>query len=403
MSIIQVIPFDMGCSIHPLVEEDKKVSINIIKSINKKIESSSWEEAEYSVKNCIASYSYSNNLSCYIMEFGIAVFVLKYEKEIDLERMKKQNIEFSLEMYRKKKKLQNEILKGECSEEHKETKNQIYCFMDIVWESIEFRDRKFSSTKDYKNNGLSYILSIYYIKTKENVKKLVTEDEYFKKNMSILMDPKILGNILDDNCYDRIQNEVKDLVLETFNYSNLTETSIVSCSWSGIAVIEQESMSSSELAEVINMEVKIQAAWLLYDCFVDNLNDKNYSVVELQKMKSTIEYVDMDMSNIISANMSTRDRGVIQNIIDSSGLSSIKDKANMIINNKISIENAYIQEKNKKYSIYTEVILLSLTIISAYDTIRALINSEFTSRDLIAGISLILIFIVLTILLIRKE
>ena len=111
----------------------------------------------------------------------------------------------------------------------------------------------------------------------------------------------------------------------------------------------------------------------------------------------------MDTDNIISANMSTGDKDIINSIVKSSGLYSIKEKAFMIINNKIAIENAYVQERSHKYTLFTEIILLLLTLISAYDPIKSVVNSNFKNSDLVIGIILITIFIVLSIFMIRKE
>ena len=81
------------------------------------------------------------------------------------------------------------------------------------------------------------------------------------------------------------------------------------------------------LKEIIELEVRIQATWFLYDCIIDNINNTKYSIVDLQKIKNTIDYISMDTDNIISANMSTGDKDIINSTVKSSGLYSIKEKA----------------------------------------------------------------------------
>ena len=405
MNIIQVIPFDLGFTTHPLIEDDKQSLKKFINTLSLKVKSTNWEYNQPTSDHCVALYYFDKNLSCYIMEFGVGVFVLNIKGCIDntyLESLPMNYNDIAFNLYYAKKKTQNLILKGTRSKEDEKHIRYMNQFMENAWSITKQKNRQFSSTSNYKYKGFSYILSIYHIHVKKFSKELLEKNSNLYKSLYLLMEPSIMKNILEINKQNKIKDNIQNIEPKKFEYNILSETSIVAHSWSGIAVVEEYNNYHS-LEEIIELEVRIQATWFLYDCIIDNINNTKYSIVDLQKIKNTIDYISMDTDNIISANMSTGDKDIINSIVKSSGLYSIKEKAFMIINNKIAIENAYVQERSHKYTLFTEIILLLLTLISAYDPIKSVVNSNFKNSDLVIGIILITIFIVLSIFMIRKE
>ena len=174
----------------------------------------------------------------------------------------------------------------------------------------------------------------------------------------------------------------------------------VIASWSAVAVLNGD---ESALSKIIDYEINLQAAWFLYDCMIDNLKHENLSAVELQNYKSIYTGVNLEVDNIISANMSTCDINFMNLIKDTSGIELIKQKLDLLLNNKIALENAKSAEKQKVYGIITEILLVIFTLVSIYEPILNVINRKISHNDIIVLIVMGIALAISSFFIIRKE
>ena len=130
---------------------------------------------------------------------------------------------------------------------------------------------------------------------------------------------------------------------------------------------------------------------------IDNLKHDHLSAVELQNYKSIYTGVNLEVDNIISANMSTCDINFMNLIKDTSGIELIKQKLDLLLNNKIALENAKSAEKQTVYGIITEI------LVSIYEPILNVINRKISHNDIIVLIVMGIALAISSFFIIRKE
>ena len=189
--------------------------------------------------------------------------------------------------------------------------------------------------------------------------------------------------------------------MKGYNLKEYTAISVVASSWSAVAVIENE--ETEVIEKIINYEINAQASWFLFDCLVDNINKSNMTNLDLQKEKSLATNVSLDMSIILDANMSLSEKNVLESIFRTTGFEALRDKLFLLLENRIAIAEAKISERQVKYGIVTEILLVLFTLVSIYEPIRNLISGSLQTVDIVLGIFMIVIFIICSIMIIRRE
>ena len=342
--IIHFIPFDMGYSFFDYGTKTKQSSKDFIVKVEKACKKINATFCQ-GTNNQIGSITL-NNIECILLNYGVGIFVTKKPITSDCQEADLYFKDIpAAQIYYHKKQEQKDILKGTSS-----ISKDITFIIDAVWSSIDVKERAFSSNHQYKSNGLSYVLSLYSLK-----------DKYDSVTIDFLMDPGLMHDIQDDSKWDFIRSSMASVPSKTYNSEPYGEKTKVIASWSAVAVLNGD---ESALSKIIDYEINLQAAWFLYDCMIDNLKHENLSAVELQNYKSIYTGVNLEVDNIISANMSTCDINFMNLIKDTSGIELIKQKLDLLLNNKIALENAKSAEKQKVYGIITEILLVIFTLVS---------------------------------------
>lgn len=267
--------------------------------------------------------------------------------------------------------------------------------MNIVWSSVYKMIRPFSASENYKHNGLSYVMSIYHII--DNSKNL---EQGCNNDIDLLMNPGILSKIEKEEQWNSIKDKIKKYKKRGYKCEELNDESFVASSWSAVAVVEEKDIGI--ISKIINYEIYLQASWFLFDCIIDNIKNNKFSNLDLQKERSLVTNVSLDISNVLSANMSTNEKNVMESIYDTSGINTLKDKLFLLLDNRIAIEEAKISEKQGLYGIITEILLVLFTLVSIYEPLKNLISGNICKTDLIIGSIMIVILIVCSILIIGK-
>lgn len=127
------------------------------------------------------------------------------------------------------------------------------------------------------------------------------------------------------------------------------------------------------------------------------------NVVDLQNEKSIFTCVDLDISNIISANMKSSEKDYMQIIYDTSGINVLKQKLELLLQNKIAIAEAKLAEKQKVYGIITEILLVVFTLVSIYEPIQNLIEKNIKKSDIIVLSIMLIALLCSAFFIVRKE
>lgn len=393
--LIHIAPFDIGCSFfdyeHTKNQSKKEFIKSVLSNCQEKgivIDEVPNDKAPNNKYMFIAKLN--EKISCYLLECGVGVFTFK---NLDIPDMTHFNEvfdnDFICNLYYRKKAEQKRILNQE--EDIKIVEN----FMDVVWSSVRKMMRPFSACNDYKHKGLSYVMSVYHII--DNSKNLGQE---CNRDIDLLMNPSILSEIEEEEKWNSIKDKITKYKEIGYNRQEFSDVSVVVSSWSAVAVVEEK--ETKAILKIIDYEVSLQASWFLFDCIIDNIKKSKLSNLDLQREKSLATNVSLEISNILSANMSTNEKNIMESIYVTSGINKLKDKLFLLLENRISIEEAIISQKQGIYGMITEILLVLFTLVSIYEPVKNIISGTICKTDLVIGGIMIIVLIIYSILIIVK-
>ncbi|WP_352399413.1 hypothetical protein [Anaerotignum sp.] len=388
--LIHIAPFDIGCSFFDYEYTKRQNRQEFIKCLSEKclekgmsIDNSSNDRYMYYVK-------LNEKTSCYLLECGVGVFTFENLDISDMTHFSEVfDNNFVCDLYYLKKIEQKKIL------HQREEFVKVNEFMEIVWSSVYKMIRPFSASKNYKYNGLSYVMSVYHIiDGSQNL-----EQEY-NRDIDLLMNPDILSKIEKEEQWGSIKEKIRKHKTKGYNRQVINDVSVVASSWSAVAVIEEK--ETEVISKIIEYEVNLQASWFLFDCLIDNIKHSKMSNLDLQKEKSLVTNASLEISNILSANMSTNEKNVMESIYATSGINTLKEKLFLLLENRIAIEEAKISEKQGIYGVITEILLVIFTLVSIYEPVKNLISGTIGTADLVIGGIMLVVLIICSILIIGK-
>ncbi|MDO4334168.1 MAG: hypothetical protein Q4C58_16000 [Eubacteriales bacterium] len=386
--LIHIVPFDMGISFS-IYEDTKRQSKEQFMDLLK----GECRRESFTVldgkNDIVGTVIINENIMCRLFSYGIGVFILKNLRNVHTEELEKafQN-EYACKIYYEKKAEQKEILDLSAAEVQ-----PIKSLMRIIWNIGKNKTRGFSASGDYKHEGLSYVLTVYHIVDEE-----IDDEE--NRQIDLLMNPGIMREILTRDKWDSIKRRIEKYRCVGYNSIPYNDEASVVSSWSAVAVIEKSQTKAIE--KIIDYEVSLQAGWFLFDALTDNLEKTHMSNLELQRNKSIITNVFLDISNIMSANMGTNEKQVMENIYETSGIDEMNKKCKLLLENRIAIEEVKMSNRQSIYGIITEILLVSFTLIQIYDPIKNFFTGRLTGDDLIVSGIMLLALIVSSIFIIRK-
>lgn len=383
--LIHIVPFDLGNSFMDF-EYNKKVNkdefLNRIKQQNKL---NGFKEINDVNDKIMLITKLSPNIKCYLLSYGVGIFVIE---NLDFSIEAKFDERPACQLYYHKKFAQKEILELK----HEKLKC-MKLFMEMIWSELPNKNRNVTANPHYKHQGLSYVLTIYCL----------NHNKYneMKKDIDLLMNPEIMSNILNKDEWPLIKHNVDNYTEIGHHSINFSSKSKVVSSWSGVLVMDDQECKCLE--KVIEYEIILQGAWFLYDSLIDTLKSTSQTNIQLQRMRSLVSYVSMEISNITSANMSTNEIKVFNKIYSTSGILIVENKLNKLLENRINIEDAKHKIKQTNYGIITEILLVLFTIINLFGPVKAIIDNELNSKDIFIIVIMLLALIICSILIIRKE
>ncbi len=407
---IHIIPFDLGCVFYDclsinnsrnlafakafnekLAEECKKHEITIednieLKCLGKTIIGIKYKNNELA-ESAICIANLMPNLKCYVLANGVGFFVLA-----DFTGKALKNTESSIYEYSKalianyqKKITQSTILNRFDGEDvMPEEEKAMLVFRDICWrivvEGAKKRKiqhtRKYSGSKTYKADGLSYVLTIYLIK----------ENELTKNEFNHLMRSTVFSKVTDKNEWANIHKTIMETECEdSATTLKIGDTSSY-YSWSAVAVeVKNDIKTYEEIAKdpiisvLLKAELYVQSRWFIADNSMDNINkNTDCSMESLQRLASLIEFSQAELENDISANMNTLYKKVLNQVVKTSEVKQLYKSVASQINTQKKIKEAHYQDKKKKNKLIADLFLAIFSASSLYKTVLDLVKGEFS-------------------------
>ncbi|WP_158653844.1 hypothetical protein [Helicobacter cetorum] len=340
-------------------------------------------------KEIIATIKLKDTITLYIFTFGVGVFVFngfdfpirEREKLFSLKKFFNNNI--ACELYCKKKIIEKEIFSQSCV---------INKLIKELWDIPKNKalSRPITCNEGFCNHGFSYILAVYCLEN--NISD--------KSKLDLLMNPAILKNIIEEQHWNSILEQINKY--EPIGHKNhrLDDTTDIIASWSGVGII-QSILQDKNKEMIIQYEVKLQAVWFLFDCLIENIKNHSYSLLELEKIKSMVALIDLEIEYFFDANISTTEKNAYNIIFETSGYGIIKHKLQVLLDNKIMIEKAKITQKRAKYSKSTEILLLLIALTQIYEPLMNLFSTKSHIQTSVMLI-LMVVFVIASIFIIKK-
>lgn len=407
---IHIIPFDLGCVFFDCLSINNSKNLAFAKVFNEKlaVECKKYEitiEDNIELKSLgktITGIKYKNNelaesaicianlmphLKCYVLANGVGVFVLA-----DFDGKALKSTDKSIYKYSKalianyqKKITQSTILNRFNGEDvMPEEEKAMLTFREMCWhivaEGAKKRKiqltRKYSGSKTYKADGLSYVLTVYLIK----------ENELSKNEFNHLMRSTVFSKATDKNEWENIHNTINKTECEdTATTLKIGDTPSY-YSWSAVAVEVKKDLETYEeiakdpiISVLLKAELYVQSRWFIADNSMDNINkNADCSMESLQRLASLIEYAQAELENDISANMNTLYKKILNQVVITSEVKQLYKSVASQINTQKKIKEAQYQDKKKKNKLIADLFLAVFSASSLYKTVWDLLKGEFS-------------------------
>ena len=325
----------------------------------------------------------NENLCVFILLSGIGCFVL-YDngtaclEDIDIEWQNK-----IFEINYTKRKSQKALLTGRIFEsEAKAFVNERKLMKDFMiksWEILKLVSKKckikcvreYSSNLNYKNNGLSYVLTVY----------LLRKNAFTDKELEYLLYSPFVDEIgITSEKAKRLIDEFK--VDETYLCSSNQARYMFS--WAAVLAEMEEVPKTLDkifkhigLSRIIKQEIYVQSRWFLADNSLDNaMKSFNNKLVGLQRLDGVLEHYEAELNNEISANMTTEEKEMLRHIIFTSDVNALYSSAKRQIKIQMKLKEEH-EEKIKKRNVFILSIFMAVfTACSLYSEVNDIITGE---------------------------
>lgn len=353
-----------------------------------------WKKSPLTIKfkrndfadNAICRVELNENLYCYFLESGIAIFQF-----IDLNCDAMRNVPDNITKYSKalianyqKKVTQSTILdkadfEDVCPEIEREMLKLRIISWQLVTDAVKHHKikhlRQFSGNINYKAEGLSYVLTIY----------LFEEGELLENECNHLLCSSIFGKVVNPERWDIINNDINKIEPKDKPYEIDCGTTTIYASWSAVAAFTKTKIhtiddirANDALTNLIKVEAYVQSRWFMADNSMDNVNKNSTATMEsLQRIASLMEFCQAELDNEISANMGTLQKNLLKIIVDTSEVRKLYKSVLNQIKTQLKIKEAHYEDKKRKNRLIADLLLAIFTAASLYKTVLDLVVGNF--------------------------
>jgi len=336
------------------------------------------------ITGCIAKFQITDKMFCYIMCNGTAVF-LDYGDPITIS----DNKYFSISAFYERQIYEDDYC---VVKEETPRKKPLYDFLKLLWKSMGSDSEHYSSSTNFRNNGVSYTLCIAMIDAPDLVSNNL--DESFIKNINAIIDTTPFNNIYDKEQWQLIKNRIDEYTTINPKIKELSENLIFLDNWSGVIVAGDLKKNRNSITWFMEFEIILQSNWLLFDAYCENALRQDLTSIELQSMLNRVEFTKISLDNDISSNME-QSRHIMRNsLIESSDINVIYSRMHGILENKLNLRVMSDDKKKSKFALLSDISLLIIAILEIYGVINELIHTQTFNKE---NLTVIFTMIIITI------
>lgn len=395
------IPFDLGCSI----DEEYKHKIKTY------LEESDFKLLEIpGLLGCISTdailkVEISTALKLYIFSYGIGVFVFE-------DNLYQIDNKYAVGYCDYRKQAHKEILEFK----HGEISDQIKTIISELRtmgcsKKIHIRP---SASETWESNGLSYVMTVSYILSKDNKRKdygILMETD--KKNLHIMLQPSIAHK---EDTMAMLELEEKDQNFDPYNFEVenndepknwiKSEDCAIYVSWAAVVVYLKNFRGKyTEIMECL--EVDLQAMWFFTYCQYLNLRkcmeSKKITSAQLKKEKYNFQRKYNEFIGDNDSSISVYIYEIRSELIKTSGINREKKNYIEYINYCIDETESCEGEKQRKYSVMNEVLLFIIAFIQIAPMLYSGMTGGYSNLKMWPIISMIFFVIVAVVFIIKKD
>lgn len=329
---------------------------------------------------CISKFKITEKMYCYIMYNGTAVF-LDYGDDIPITDEKY----FSIPIFLERQRYEDDYC---ANREISERKKPLYDFVELLWLCMGSEAKYFSTSKAFRNNGISYTLCMGMIDVPDMVSNKL--DECFLKNINAMLDTAPFNNIYDESQWELIKSRISEYTTKNLQIKELSENLILADSWSGVIVVGDLKRNRTCLTWLMEFEIVLQSTWLLFDACCENLLRQDLSVIELQSTLNRMEFMKVSLDNDISSNMEQSRHIMRTSIIKSSDIDVIYSRMRGMLESKLKLQKMREDKRKSKYSLFSDIALMAIALLEIYSVVVEMLRVDSFGRDEILAVLIML-------------
>lgn len=344
------------------------------------------------VTNCISKIIINDHLNCYIMINGTAVF---YDIGDPIRITDTEY--FSISAFYARQVYEDDYCNNP---DISATKEPVYRLMDILWSCTKNRERKFSASRDYHNNGIAYTLCITAI----DIPSLSANepDPQLLKNIYALNETSAFNNIYQLDQWGAIRHRIDHDNISDIRYLKLSENLIFSDSWAGVVFAGDLQKNWHCYEWFLEFEIYLQSQWLMFDAYCEEIVREDYSTIELQNMLNVVENDAIRIRNDIGSNLEQSRLNMRKSLIQTSNIWVIYDKMHDILDNKFKLKMMYEDKQKKHFAFLSDVALLIIAVLQVYGVIREILEFGTLGQADILSLGVTILIIIVCIWIMSK-
>ena len=226
-------------------------------------------------------------------------------------------------------------------------------------------------------------------------------DLQMKKNIRAMLETSAFNNILSKDHWENIKKRIDDDDISDLRIQELSENLIFADSWSGVLLAGDLENNEMCLRWFMEFEIFLQAHWLLFDAYCENVSRINMSPVELQKILNRVEVIKILIDNDISSNMEQSRHIMRSSLIASSDINTIYQRMYGMVSNKLKLKLMSEDTEKMRFALFSDISLLVIAILQIYSVIEDILakdhfgKSDFLSLFITIAICFVCIWIMI--------
>ena len=369
---IRIIPYDTGADLSGIPNDD------IIKAIDPEIYIIKLSNHQRKLMpKCKVAGMMTNQIRFGIFENGMCVFAIEDENLVFEDREY-----FSAEYCLDRKKKHQEFRVGTHA-----TSDILNNFVEKLREFVRSRSStkiRATASPDFENGGMSYVMTMVFLKTKDHDALEVEQHVSLKRNILAILNPTtILLEDYDDSnptTYTEIKNNIKDLDAEDRlkDYEQRRHISTF-MSWSSVIILGDP--EDADYEDYIMMESSLQSNWHEVYCLeccmpktIAEAEKKKLSMMDLQRAGNEAEMFIDEVGSVRFSELPSRYVDVQEGLLESSGLIQIAQRYEKKMKNVSEMMKTKNQERQRRFSLSSELLLFFIAMVQLFPIVHSLME-----------------------------